>query len=459
MARKKQGLQTVSFEKKPYIIGRGNVVGKKESEGPLASYFDESLTDDMYGEKSWEKAESKMLQTAMSKACTRAQLSKENIDVMLSGDLVNQIMSSSFTARNMHIPFLGLYGACSTMTESMVLGSMLIDGEFASNVLAGASSHFCTAERQFRMPVEHGNQRPPSAQWTATAAGAVVISESAGGNAPVNIRVTDATVGKVIDAGIKDANQMGAAMAPAAVDTLLNHLQDTGREIDYYDLVVTGDLGYIGKDIMCDLLVDAGLDSRKVFGHYDDCGTMLFAKDQDVHGGGSGCGCSHREPSQKNGAGRVQENPAHVDRSASFNYFSVPGRKHTGNSACRCIGGGMMDYVWAFLIGGLFCVAGQILMDTTKLTAPRILVIFVLAGVVLQAFNLYEPIVELAGNGATTPLPGFGYNLAKGAMEGAKNGFLPAITGPIKATAAGVAVAITFGYIVSLIFNPKSPKR
>ena len=306
MARKKQGLQTVSFEKKPYIIGRGNVVGKKESEGPLAAYFDESLTDDMYGEKSWEKAESKMLQTAMSKACTRAQLSKENIDVMLSGDLVNQIMSSSFTARNMHIPFLGLYGACSTMTESMVLGSMLIDGEFASNVLAGASSHFCTAERQFRMPVEHGNQRPPSAQWTATAAGAVVISESAGGNAPVNIRVTDATVGKVIDAGIKDANQMGAAMAPAAVDTLLNHLQDTGREIDYYDLVVTGDLGYIGKDIMCDLLVDAGLDSRKVFGHYDDCGTMLFAKDQDVHGGGSGCGCrSHREPSQKNGAGRV----------------------------------------------------------------------------------------------------------------------------------------------------------
>ena len=292
MARKKQGLQTVSFEKKPYIIGRGNVVGKKESEGPLASYFDESLTDDMYGEKSWEKAESKMLQTAMSKACTRAQLSKENIDVMLSGDLVNQIMSSSFTARNMHIPFLGLYGACSTMTESMVLGSMLIDGEFASNVLAGASSHFCTAERQFRMPVEHGNQRPPSAQWTATAAGAVVISESAGGNAPVNIRVTDATVGKVIDAGIKDANQMGAAMAPAAVDTLLNHLQDTGRGIDYYDLVVTGDLGYIGKDIMCDLLVDAGLDSRKVFGHYDDCGTMLFAKDQDVHGGGSGCGCS-----------------------------------------------------------------------------------------------------------------------------------------------------------------------
>lgn len=292
MARKKIGAQTVQLEKKPYIIGRGNVVGKKEGEGPLGACFDESLNDDMYGEKSWEKAESKMLQTAMTKACERAQLRKEDIDIMLSGDLVNQIMSSSFTARNMHIPFLGLYGACSTMTESLLIGSMLIDGEFAARVLAGASSHFCTAERQFRMPVEHGNQRPPSAQWTATAAGAVVLSEAPLGNVAVNIRVTGATVGKVIDAGIKDANQMGAAMAPAAVDTLLNHLQDTGRDIDYYDLVVTGDLGYIGKDIMCDLLVDAGLDSKKVFSHYDDCGTLLFSKDQDVHGGGSGCGCS-----------------------------------------------------------------------------------------------------------------------------------------------------------------------
>ncbi len=291
MARKKIGAQSVRFENRPYIIGRGNVVGMKEGEGPLAACFDEILKDDMYGEKSWEKAESKMLQEAMSSACRRAGFKKDEIDVMLSGDLVNQLMSSSFAARNMHIPFLGLYGACSTMTESLVMGSMLVDGGFASHVLAGASSHFCTAERQFRMPVEHGNQRPPSAQWTATAAGAVVISDTAGGEGSC-ICVTEATVGKVIDAGIKDANQMGAAMAPAAVDTLLNHLQDTGRDIDYYDLVATGDLGYIGKDIMCDLLVDAGLDSQKVFSHYDDCGTMLFSKDQDVHGGGSGCGCS-----------------------------------------------------------------------------------------------------------------------------------------------------------------------
>ena len=217
---------------------------------------------------------------------------------------MNQLMSSSFMARDMHIPFLGLYGACSTMTESLVLGSMLIDGGFAKNVLVGASSHFCTAERQFRMPVEHGNQRPPSAQWTATAAGGVVVSAASEVDSDDNlsgcmtdrlgsrIRVESATVGKVIDAGIKDSNQMGAAMAPAAVDTLLNLLEDMDRNLDYYDLAVTGDLGFIGKDIMMDLLADAGLDKKMLFSHYDDCGTMLFFKEQDVHGGGSGCGCS-----------------------------------------------------------------------------------------------------------------------------------------------------------------------
>ena len=171
MANKKMGNQTVVFERRPYLIGRGNIVGKKEGEGPLGPCFDQILEDDMFGEKSWEKAECKMLQTAMEKAMKRARLKKENIDIMLSGDLINQLMTSSFAARDMHIPFLGLYGACSTMTESLVVGSMLIDGGFAQNIAASASSHFCTAERQFRTPVEHGNQRPSSAQWTATAAG------------------------------------------------------------------------------------------------------------------------------------------------------------------------------------------------------------------------------------------------------------------------------------------------
>lgn len=304
MIYKKKGRQSVIFEEKPLIRGRGTVVGEKEGQGPLAKNFDIILKEDMYGEKSWEKAESKMLKEAMKKAVSRAGITEKDIDIMLSGDLLNQLMSSSFMARDMHIPFLGLYGACSTMTESLVLGSMLIDGAFAKNVLVGASSHFCTAERQFRMPVEHGNQRPPSAQWTATAAGGVVVSAASEVDSDDNlsgcmtdrlgsrIRVESATVGKVIDAGIKDSNQMGAAMAPAAVDTLLNHLEDMDRNLDYYDLAVTGDLGFIGKDIMMDLLADAGLDKKMLFSHYDDCGTMLFSKEQDVHGGGSGCGCS-----------------------------------------------------------------------------------------------------------------------------------------------------------------------
>jgi len=292
MGNKKMGRQSVLFPSGAWIHGRGTVVGKKEGKGPLAPCFDLVLQDDMYGEKSWEKAESKMLKEAMLRAVQRAGMEKEQMDVMLSGDLLNQLMSSSFMARDLHIPFLGLYGACSTMTESLVLGAILADGGFAQNILAGASSHFCTAERQFRMPVEHGNQRPPSAQWTATAAGAVVVSGRPPEKGMPRIRVTAATIGKVMDAGIRDTNQMGAAMAPAAVDTLLNHLEDTGRGIDYYDLVVSGDLGFIGRDIMTDLLTDAGLPADRVRERYDDCGTMLYNREQDVHSGGSGCGCS-----------------------------------------------------------------------------------------------------------------------------------------------------------------------
>ena len=306
MAEKKLGKQTVNFAQGPYVIGSAAVGGEKEGEGPLKSWFDLILDDDTFGEKTWEKAESKILKETMLLALQKSGKDKKDIDLVLSGDLLNQIMSSSFMARDLHLPFLGLYGACSTMTESLLLGSMLTDGGFAHNIIVGASSHFCTAERQFRMPVEHGNQRPPSAQWTATAAGSMLVSDqmvdlSKIGSVddkqkivnPRNIQVDCGTIGKVIDAGVKDANQMGSAMAPAAVDTILNHLEDTGRTIDYYDLVLTGDLGYIGKDIATDLLIEAGLDANAVKERYDDCGTMLYYREeQDVHGGGSGCGCS-----------------------------------------------------------------------------------------------------------------------------------------------------------------------
>lgn len=306
--------QTLYFRNKPYIQGAYALVGKKEGEGPLARWFDDCLRDDSYDESTWEKAESKMLKTAMLEAVRRSGKSKDDVGAMLSGDLLNQLMSSSFMARDMHIPFLGMYGACSTMTESLMLGSVLVDGGYSDNVIIGASSHYCTAERQFRLPLEHGNQRPPSAQWTATAAGAMLISSKAGeeemvvgSKEPVsadkahssgkliklcNVRVESGTMGKVIDAGIKDSNRMGSAMAPAAVDTLLTHLGETGRTIDYYDVILTGDLGFIGKDIMRDLLKDAGIDTKALEERYDDCGTMIYEPAQDVHSGGSGCGCS-----------------------------------------------------------------------------------------------------------------------------------------------------------------------
>ncbi len=300
--KNKLGKQTFRFYRMPRIVGSYSIVGEKEGKGPMAKWFDMILEDDTYGEKTWEKSESKMLKQAILQALQKSGREKENIDAVLSGDLINQIMSSSFMARDLSIPFLGLYGACSTMTESLVLGSIMIDGDYAANVIAGASSHYCTAERQFRMPLEHGNQRPPSAQWTATAAGAMVLSSSDKGDSAVahgkkmpqgkemkELYITHATVGKIIDTGIKDANQMGAAMAPAAVDTIIRHLSDTGRSPDFYDLIITGDLGFIGKDIAVDLLSGAGVE---IEGILKDCGTMMYDKKQDVHSGGSGCGCS-----------------------------------------------------------------------------------------------------------------------------------------------------------------------
>lgn len=297
--------QTVRFKNKPYILSAYSIAGEKEGQGPLREWYDNCLRDDTYDEGTWEKSESKMLKTAITESMRRAGKESEDIGAMLSGDLLNQLMSSSFTARDMHIPFLGMYGACSTMTESLMLGAVLTDGGYSDNVIIGASSHYCTAERQFRMPLEHGNQRPPSAQWTATAAGAMLLSgrgdddlekmetDKQGELKALNhVRIESGTIGKVIDAGIKDANQMGSAMAPAAVDTILNHLQDTGRNIDYYDAVFTGDLGFIGKDIVRDLLDDAGIDMRAVEKVYDDCGAMIYEPEQDIHSGGSGCGCS-----------------------------------------------------------------------------------------------------------------------------------------------------------------------
>lgn len=308
-AKNKIGKQTLVFSNKPIIASASSVVGVKEGEGPLGKWFDMALQDDTFGEKTWEKSESKMLKEAVKMAMTRGDKEASEIDAILTGDLLNQLMSSAFMARDMQIPFIGLYGACSTMAESLLMASVLIDGGYGSNIIAGASSHYCTAERQFRMPLEHGNQRPPSAQWTATAAGAILLENNTNAameqNKPLivdsnkanpimekRVFVTHGTLGKIIDTGLKDVNQMGAAMAPAFVDTVLNHLEDTGRELSDYDLILSGDLGSIGKQIAIDLLADAGIPAKDLINCYDDCGTMIFEKEQDTHAGGSGCGCS-----------------------------------------------------------------------------------------------------------------------------------------------------------------------
>ena len=283
--------QTFLFRNEPVILAAESVVGTKEGAGPLGKWFDTVSDDDTFGESTWEKSESRMLKMAVEEVIRKAGKNTEDIDVMLCGDLLNQLMSSSFMARDIGIPFLGLYGACSTMTESLLMAAALTDGGYCRLAVNGASSHFCSAERQFRMPLEHGNQKPPYAQSTVIGAGAMILSSDCSREGRY-VAVTCATVGKVIDTGMRDSNQMGACMAPAAADTVLTHFRETGRTIDDYDLIVTGDLGFTGKEIAADLLETAGVPQEQLECKLVDCGTMIYEKETDFEGGGSGCGCS-----------------------------------------------------------------------------------------------------------------------------------------------------------------------
>lgn len=284
MTTKKLGKQTVAFATPPSIAGHANVVGKKEGEGPLSTSFDLINQDDTFGEVSFEKAESTMQKMALQNALDKAKQATSILDYVFAGDLLNQCIASSFAVRGQDIPFFGLYGACSTMAEGLVLASMMLDGGFGEWCAAMASSHFCSAERQYRTPLEYGGQRPPNAQWTVTGSGAVVLARD--GDGPY---ITHATVGKIVDKGICDATNMGAAMAPAAYSTIAAHLEDTNRQPSYYDLIVTGDLGSLGREIVTDFFHRDGIDLT----NYDDCGCLIFdPQTQDVHCGGSGCGCS-----------------------------------------------------------------------------------------------------------------------------------------------------------------------
>lgn len=285
MAAKRLGKQTVKLQNPPSIVSTGSIVGPKEGEGPLRLYFDAIIDDEMWGEKSWEKAESKLVRETLGRILTKANKTPNDVNYIIAGDLLNQCIAANFGLRESSIPFFGVFGACSTMAESVSIGSILIDGGFADNVVCLTSSHFCTAERQFRFPLELGSQRPPTAQWTVTGAGGVLLSNQ--GTGPY---IGHITTGKIVDMGIKDANNMGAAMAPAAVDTILTHFQDTGLTPQSYDMIVTGDLGALGKQICDELLKEEGYD---VGDRYNDCGLMVFDREkQDAHCGGSGCGCS-----------------------------------------------------------------------------------------------------------------------------------------------------------------------
>ncbi len=261
--------------------------GVKEEDGPLGGCFDILLEDDRFGEESWEKAESKMQREVFLCALNKAQMAPSDIDYIFAGDLLNQCIGSSFGLRESGRAFFGLYGACSTMAESLMLASFIVSGGFADNAAAITSSHFASAERQFRNPLEYGGQRTPSAQWTATAAGCAIVSAQSQPGAP---QVVSLTAGRIVDLGIKDANNMGAAMAPAAADTLQHFFEDTNTKPNDYDLIVTGDLGLVGHDILVDLM---GRNGFSLGDNYTDCGLLLYDRErQDVHAGGSGCGCS-----------------------------------------------------------------------------------------------------------------------------------------------------------------------
>ncbi len=280
-----QGRQSWLFNSKPLIKASAAVGGPFEAEGPLAGDFDKLEKDIWLGQDSFEKAEKTLLEYACKITIQKAGTKKEDVQFFLGGDLMNQIISSGFTARTLGIPFLGIYGACSNSMEGLALASLMIESGFAQNVLTATSSHNGTAEKQYRYPTEYGNQKPPTAQWTVTGAGAALLVGEG-----VGPRVTSATIGKVVDMGISDPLNMGGAMAPAAVDTIEAHFRDLQRPPSYYDLIVTGDLGRVGHSIASDLLTEHGIKFSP--NQFNDCGLLIYKKEQPVFAGGSGCACS-----------------------------------------------------------------------------------------------------------------------------------------------------------------------
>lgn len=279
------GQYTITLSGRPRVLGYASVVGKKEREGPLGDGFDMVFDDARLGEKTWEKAESRLQKEALNRALDKAGYSPSQVQVLFTGDLLNQNIASTFGVRESNIPLLNQFGACSTMAQTLCLASLFVDSGAADVAAAVTSSHFCTAERQFRFPLEYGGQRTPTAQWTVTGAGSVLVGM--GGN---GVRIAAVCIGRIVDMGIQDMNNMGAAMAPAAADTLLRFLKDTGTRPDDYDFIATGDLGSEGSALFKMMMAQEG---QKIGDNHFDCGLLIYDMDsQDVHAGGSGCGCS-----------------------------------------------------------------------------------------------------------------------------------------------------------------------
>lgn len=282
---KKIGNRTVQFDRPPSIISSAGVVGPKESEGPLSREFDRVFSDSMIGQDSWEKAESYLQKRAVELALVKARLNPKDINCVFAGDLLNQCIASSFGVREMNIPFVGMYGACSTMALSLINASVYTECIDKTINIAVTSSHFCSAERQYRYPLEYGGVRPPTSQWTVTGSGAAII-----GYDEKSPKIKAFTIGKMVDLGVTDANNMGAAMAPAAADTIKSFLEDTNTKFSDYDAIFTGDLGFVGTELLYKILSSDGI---MISGNHKDCGLMIFDREkQDVHSGGSGCGCS-----------------------------------------------------------------------------------------------------------------------------------------------------------------------
>lgn len=283
------GVNSIAFEKPPVILAAASIVGEKEGQGPLGQFFDHVETDPKFGMNTWEEAESKMQSMAAKKALKKAGMKDDQLDYIFAGDLLGQIIATTFGLMQMERPVFGLYGACSTMGESLMLASMAAAGGFAHYAVAITSSHFASAEKQFRFPLPYGNQRPLSATWTVVGSGAVIVTDEDMKGKGI-ARVTAATPGRIVDFGVKDSLNMGACMAPAACDTICQHMLDFNRQPKDYDAIITGDLGSVGQKILFDLTEEQGYDIRK---QHLDCGMLIYdPKTQDTHAGGSGCGCS-----------------------------------------------------------------------------------------------------------------------------------------------------------------------